>query len=149
MSTMQPKWFRRLDLAVGHVVWAVQDEVEWGGKVAAIDNDGRYDIVTDGGVDLRGIARERLCLKWQPGVNLAAPAAAASRDGVLADLEGVDGHEHSAGDGAAGWRGSVPSVEEVTQLAAVANDGDSDTVVMFRRSPNGAAFRQRAADAYR
>ena len=30
MSTMQPKWFRRLDLAVGHVVWAADNEVVMG-----------------------------------------------------------------------------------------------------------------------
>ena len=63
MSAMQPKWFRRLDLAVGHVVWAVENEVVRGGKVLTIDNDGRYDVMADEGSTLRGVAREKLCLR--------------------------------------------------------------------------------------
>ena len=59
MSIMQPKWFRRLDLAVGHVVWAVDNDVVRGGKVLMIDNDDRYNVVTDEGSTLSAV---RSCL---------------------------------------------------------------------------------------
>ena len=40
MSLMQPKWFRRLDVAVGHAVWMADGTRVSGGFVRAIDNDG-------------------------------------------------------------------------------------------------------------
>ena len=144
MSTMQPKWFRRLGLAVGHVVWAVENGVVRGGKAQTIDNDGRYDVVTDEGSTLRGVAREKLCLRWQPGASPVAPAAAASQGGGTPDHGDDGGQAPPAGGGEVGWQGHVPSAEEVLKLAAAAEIGDSDTALMFRRSPEGGACRRRA-----
>ena len=102
MSTMHPKWFRRLDLAVGHVVWAVENEVVRGGKVLTIDNDGRYEVATDEGSTLRGVAREKLCLRWQPGASPVAPAAAASQGGETLDHDDAGGQALPAGGGEVG-----------------------------------------------
>ena len=137
MSTMQPKWFRRLDLAVGHVVWAVDNDAVRGGKVSTIDNDGRYDVVTDEGFTLSGVAREKLCLKWQPAVRLTAPAAAVGQgDTMIGQVSGGD-QASSVGGTEVGRQGHVLSVEEVMQFATAAEIGDIDTALMFRRSPEG------------
>ena len=78
MSLMQPKWFRRLDVAAGHAVWAVDGSTVAGGFVRAIDNDGHYTVESDAGASLCGVRRENLCLKWQVGSNPGAAAAATS-----------------------------------------------------------------------
>ena len=100
--------------------------------------------MTDEGSTLRGVAREKLCLRWQPGASPAAPAAAASQGGETPDHDDGGGQALSAGGGEVGWQGHVPSVEEVMKLAAAAETGDSNTALMFRRSPEGAVCRQRA-----
>ena len=76
MSLMQPKWFRRLDVAVGHAVWVADGAKVIGGLVHAIDNDGHYTVKPDTGALLFGVRRETLCLKWQVGSSLGAAAAA-------------------------------------------------------------------------
>ena len=63
MSLMQPKWFRRLDVAVGHAVWVADGTQVSGGLVRAIDNDGHYAVQSDAGASLCGVRRENLCLK--------------------------------------------------------------------------------------
>ena len=63
MSLMQPKWFRRLDVAVGHAVWVANGSEVAGEFVRAVDNDGHYTVQTDGGVELCGMRRESLSLK--------------------------------------------------------------------------------------
>ena len=63
MSLMQPKWFRRLDVAVGHAVWVADGVQVSGGFVRAIGNDGHYTVQPDTGATLRGVHRETLCLK--------------------------------------------------------------------------------------
>ena len=39
---MQPKWFRKLDVAEGRRIWAVVHGEVLNGTVAAIDDDGHY-----------------------------------------------------------------------------------------------------------
>ena len=56
MSVMQAKWFQRLDVAMGHVVWAVGGTVV-GGKVKAIDDDGPYTGAVDGGGTMTSVYR--------------------------------------------------------------------------------------------
>ena len=68
MSLMQPKWFRRLDVAVGYAVWVAEGVTVKGGFVRAIDNDGHYTVSSDAGASLCGVRRENLCLKWQVGL---------------------------------------------------------------------------------
>ena len=75
---MQPKWFRRLDVAVGHAVWVAGGVQVSGGFVRAVDNDGHYTIQSDAGAMLCGVRRGSLCLKWQVGSNPGAAAASVS-----------------------------------------------------------------------
>ena len=63
MSLMQPKWFRRLDVAVGHAAWVAEGVTVHGGFVRVIDNDGHYTVKSDAGASLCGVRRESLCLK--------------------------------------------------------------------------------------
>ena len=85
-----------------------------------IDNDGRYDVVTDEGSTLSGVAREKLCLRWQPAASLIAPAAAVGQGDITTD-QGNGGDQASlAGGVEVGWQGYVPSVEEVMKFAAAA-----------------------------
>ena len=42
MDLMQPKWFRRHDLEVGHEAWHVGDDGVRAPVIMAIDNDGHY-----------------------------------------------------------------------------------------------------------
>ena len=58
MSLTQPKWFRRLDVAVGHAVWVADGVQVYGGFVRAIDNDGHCTVQPDAGATLRGVRRE-------------------------------------------------------------------------------------------
>ena len=60
MSLMQPNWFRRLDVAVGHLVWVHRDGDVVGGTVRAIDNDGHYTVTACGGTAMVGVRRTDL-----------------------------------------------------------------------------------------
>ena len=44
---MQPKWFRRCDVAAEHEVWFSDGAIARAGRVTAIDNDGRYTVVDE------------------------------------------------------------------------------------------------------
>ena len=51
MGSMQPKWFRKLGVAIGHRVWACQDGEVVPGVVTKINDDGDYVVTsTDGEV---------------------------------------------------------------------------------------------------
>ena len=93
MSLMQPKWFQRLGVAVGHAVWAVGETVV-GGTVRAIDGDGHYMVAVDGGGVMTPVYRQNICLKWQVGADVRVPAMAAP-GGLSSD----DGNEFSCGAG--------------------------------------------------
>ena len=60
MSLMQPKWFRRLAVAVGHLVWVHRDGEVAGGTVRTIDNDGHYTVTTRSGTVMVGVRRTDL-----------------------------------------------------------------------------------------
>ena len=45
MGSMQPKWFRRYDVATEHEVWFSDGVTAQPGRVTAIDDDGRYTAV--------------------------------------------------------------------------------------------------------
>ena len=62
MSLMQPKWFQRLDVAVGHAVWAVSETVV-GGTIRAIDGDGHYTVAVGEGGTMTPVFRQNICLK--------------------------------------------------------------------------------------
>ena len=82
---MQPKWSRRLDLALGHAVCVANGADVAGGFVTGIANDGHYTVQADDCVKLRGVYRECLCLKWQVGSSLGAASASVSSDAGLDD----------------------------------------------------------------
>ena len=79
MSLMQPKWFSRLDVAVGHLVWVQRDGEVAGGTVRALGNEGHYKVTTRGGIVLVGVRRTDLCLKGQVGAVTGEPATEACR----------------------------------------------------------------------
>ena len=144
MSLMQPKWFRRLDVAVGHAVWVVDGLKVAGGFVRAIDNDGHYTVKSDAGASLCGVRRENLCLKWQVGSNPGAAAAAASSG---ADVD-YDSRRRSNGvadgDGLDSQSTSVPSLADVRRLAAMDRSRVDDTALLFRKGEAGRRCRARA-----
>ena len=47
MSLMQPKWFWRLDVAVGNAVWVANGADVADGIVRAVDNDGHCTVKTE------------------------------------------------------------------------------------------------------
>ena len=98
MSLMQPKWFQRPDVAVGHVVWAVGETVV-GGTVQAIDDDGHYTVAIDGGGTMASVCRQNICLKWQVGASVRVPAMAAPGGG--SSLRAPEGGVRAVGMGAA------------------------------------------------
>ena len=110
-----------------------------------IDNDGRYDVATDEGSTLSEVPREKLCLRWQTAASLTAPAAAAGQGDITTEQGNGGGQASFVGGVEVGWQGYASSVEEVMKFAAAAESGDTDTALVFRRSPEGAACRQRAA----
>ena len=118
MSLMQPKWFRRLDVAAGHAVWVVDGLTVAGGFVRAIDNDGHCTVESDAGASLCGVRRENLCLKWQVGSNPGAAAAAASSGADVVYDSRRRSNGVADGDGLDNQSTSVPSVADVRRLAA-------------------------------
>ena len=80
MSLMHAKWLQRLDVAVGHAVWAVGNTGVAGGTVRAIDNDGHCTIAVDGGGTMASVCRQNVRLKWQVWADMCVPAKAASGD---------------------------------------------------------------------
>ena len=143
MSLMQPKWFRRLDVAVGHAVWVADGAKVIGGLVHAIDNDGHYTVKPDTGALLFGVRRETLCLKWQVGSTPGA-AAAATRG---AHVDG-DSRRRSNGvvnDGSSNIGSTaVPKATDVRRLAAMDRSRVDDTALLFRRGEAGRRCRARA-----
>ena len=57
IGPMQPKWFRRYDVAAEHEVWLSDEVTARSGRVAAIGDDRRYTVVDDAGDDHPGSAR--------------------------------------------------------------------------------------------
>ena len=96
---MQPKWFRCLDVAVGHAVWVANYAEVAGGFVLADDNDGRYTVQTNDGVELCAVRRKSLCLKWQVGSSLGAAAASVSSDASVDDERRRRSNGVADGDG--------------------------------------------------
>lgn len=139
---MQPKWFRRLDVAVGHAVWACSENGTVGGMVAKIDDDGHYQVHADNGCVLRGVRREHLCLKWQVGGVLGPAAAASQREGG----DQVCSRRRSNGvvPGQVSDSTVVPSTDEVLRLAREDRGRVDDTALLLRRDVAGRNCRARA-----
>ena len=145
MSLMQPKWFRRLDVAVGHAVWVADGVQVPGGFVRAIDNDGHYTAQSDAaGAALRDVRRENLCLKWQVGSNLGAAAAAVSPDVDVDDGRRRRSNGVADGEGEGSRPTAVPTPENVKRLAAMDCSRVDGTVLLFRRGEAGRRCRARA-----
>jgi hypothetical protein len=143
MSLMQPKWFRRLDVAVGHAVWVADGAKVIGGFVHAIDNDGHYTVKPDTGTLLFGVRRETLCLKWQVGSSLGAAAAATLG-------AHVDGDSRRRSNGVVNDEGlnigstAVPKAGDVRRLATMDRSRVDDTALLFRKGEAGRRCRARA-----
>jgi hypothetical protein len=65
MGSMQPKWFRRCDVAAGHEVWFSDGTTARSGRATAIDDDGRYTVVDEAGDRHDLLKREQICHEWQ------------------------------------------------------------------------------------
>ena len=65
MGSMQPKWFRRYDVAAEHEVWFSDGAIARSGRVTAIDDDGRYTVVDEEGGKHEQLKREQICHQWQ------------------------------------------------------------------------------------
>ena len=115
MSLMQPKWFRRIDVVVGHLVWVQRGGGVVGGTARAIDNDGHYTVTTHGGTAMVGVRLTDLCLKWQVGAVTSKTAAAAIR----AELRVAT----PAGDDEADDAASI------ARSSGVTNDGGGDVAM--------------------
>ena len=61
MGSMQPKWFRRYDVAAEHEVWFSDGMAARPGRVTAIDDDGRYTVVDEPGDRHEQLKREQIC----------------------------------------------------------------------------------------
>ena len=59
MGSMQPKWFRRYDVAAEHEVWFSDGTTARPGRVKAIDDDGRYTVVDEAGDRHEQLKRDR------------------------------------------------------------------------------------------
>ena len=62
---MQPKWFRRYNVAAEHEVWFSDGTTARPGRVTAIDDDGRYTVVDEAGDQHEQLKREQICNQWQ------------------------------------------------------------------------------------
>ena len=65
MGSMQPKTFRRYDVAAEHEVWFSDGMTARSGRVTAIDGDGRYTVVDEEGGKHEQLKREQICHQWQ------------------------------------------------------------------------------------
>ena len=62
MGSMQPKWFRQLDVAEGHRIWAVVHGEVLNATVAAIDDGGHCSLTCDCGktvTAVKGVPQKR------------------------------------------------------------------------------------------
>ena len=164
ISLMQPKWFQRFDVAVGHVVWAVGETVV-GGTVQAIDDDGHCTVAIAGGGMVTSVYRQNICLKWQVGASVRVPAMAAP--GGVSSLRESVGGVRAVGMSAAAAQADedqrvrshgiereevagveattmVPTQEEAWELAALDRGSFDDTALLFRRGAAGRSCRARA-----
>jgi len=123
MGSMQPKWFRRYDVAAEHEVWFSDGTTARPGRVTAIDDDGRYTVVDEAGDRHEQLKREHICHQWQ--------------------LEEVDGDDGPDAAGTSTCREGRRVAETVERLAAV-EPGPVDTAILFRRDEEGREFRRRA-----
>ena len=65
MGSMQPKWFRRYDVAAEHEVWFSDGMTARRRRVTAIDDDGRYNVVDEEGDKHEQLKREQICNQRQ------------------------------------------------------------------------------------
>ena len=65
IGSMQPKWFRRYDVATEHVVWFSDGAIARSGRVPAIDDDGRYTLVDEEGGEHEQLKRDQIYHQWQ------------------------------------------------------------------------------------
>ena len=73
MGLMQPKWFKRYDVAEGHKVWAIVGGVAAMGVIKKIDDDGRYTVTLGAaGATAESLCREHMCRDWQVAEATAA-----------------------------------------------------------------------------
>ena len=64
MDLMQPKWFRRHDLEVGHEAWHASDGGVRAAVIVAIDNDGHYTVKHHADDSFhKGVHRAQLCIE--------------------------------------------------------------------------------------
>ena len=64
MDLMQPKWFRRHDLEVGHEAWHASDDGVRAAVIMAIDNDGHYTVRHHADDSThKGVRRALLCIE--------------------------------------------------------------------------------------
>ena len=64
MDLMQPKWFRRHDLEVGHEAWHAHVSGLRAAVVLAIDNDGHYTVQHHADDSThKGVRRDLLCIE--------------------------------------------------------------------------------------
>ena len=64
MDLMQPKWFRRHDLEVGHEAWHACDGGVRAAVIVAIDNDGHYTVKHHADDSFhKGVHRAQLCIE--------------------------------------------------------------------------------------
>ena len=124
IGSMQPKWFRRYDVAAEHEVWFSDGTTARSGRVMAIDDDGRYTVVGEAGNRHEQLKREQICHQWQ--------------------LEEVSGDCGPDAAGTATCRDGRRVAATAGRLAAV-EPGPVDTSILFRRSEEGREFRRRAA----
>ena len=123
MGSMQPKWFRRYDVAAEHEVWFSDGMTARSGRLAAIDDGGRCTVVDEAGDRHEQLKREQICHQWQ-----------------LEEVSGDDGPDET---GTATCRDGRRVAATVERLAAV-EPGPVDTAILFRRSEEGREFRCRA-----
>ena len=123
MGSMQPKWFRRYDVAAGHEVRFSDGTTARSGRMTAIDDDGRYTVVDEAGDRYDLLKREQICHQWQ-----------------LEELSGDDGPDAAGTTTCCDGRRVAETVE---RLAAV-EPGPVDTAILFRRNEEGREFRRRA-----
>ena len=124
MGSMQSKWFRRYDVATVHEVWFSDGVTARSGRVAVIDDDGRYTAVVDAGGQYGQLKREQICHQWQ-----------------MEEADSTDGPDAA---GAATCHDGRRMAETVARMAATKPQPE-DTAILFRRSEERREFRRRAA----
>ena len=123
MGSMQPKWFRRYDVAVEYEVWFSDGATAQLGRVTAIGGGRRYTAVDEAGDQHEQLKREHICHRWQ--------------------LEEMDGNGGPYAAGMATCRDGRQVAEAVERLVA-AEPRPKDTAILFRRNEEEREFRRRA-----